>query len=82
MNIILVGDSLLVPSKKLWRWYHDNLSGFLSSSAVKERHQHDFVVKTKDGKSKTILVPILEVDNLVADMAIDVKQIGGVFTRF
>jgi len=55
-----VGDSLLVPSKKLWRWYHDSLSGFLSASAVKERHQHDFVVKTKNGKSKNIRVPILE----------------------
>jgi len=79
MNIIPVGDSLLVPSKKLWRWYHDNLSGLLSASAVKERHQHDFMVKTKNGKSKNIRVPILEVDNLVADMAIDEKQIGGVF---
>jgi len=79
MNITPVGDSLLVPSKKLWRWYHNNLSGFLSASAVKERHQHDFAVKTKDGKSKNIRVQILEVDNLVADMAIDEKQIGGVF---
>jgi len=74
-----VGDSLLVPNKKLWRWYHDNLSGFLSVSAVKERHQHDFVVKTKNGKSKNIRVPILEVDNLGDDMAIDEKQIGGDF---
>jgi len=79
MNITPVGDSLLGPSKKLWRWYHDNLSGFLSATAVKERYQHDFVVKTKDGKSKTIRVPILEVDNLGADMAIDEKQIGGDF---
>ena len=79
MNIMPVGDSLLVPSKKLWRWYHDSLSGFLSSSSVNERHQHDFVVKTKDGKSKTIRVPILEVDNLGADMAIDGKQISGDF---
>jgi len=55
------------------------LSGFLPSSAVKERHQHDFVVKTKNGKQKTIRVPILEIDNLVADMAIDAKQIGGDF---
>jgi len=79
MNIMSVGDSLLVPNKKLWRWYHYNLSGFLSSSAVEERHQHDFVVKTKNGKQKTIRVPILEVDNLGADMAIDEKQIGGDF---
>ena len=79
MNITPVGDSLLVPSKKLWRWYHDSLSGFLSVSAVKERHQHDFVVKTKDGKHKNIRVPILAVDNLGADMAIDEKQIGGDF---
>ena len=79
LNIIPVGDSLLVPSKKLWRWYHNNLSGFLSASAVKERHQQDFMVKTKNGKSKNIRVPILEVDNLGADMAIDEKQIGGDF---
>jgi len=76
-----VGDSLLVPSKKLWRWYHDNLSGFRLATAVKERHQHDFVVKTKNGKSKNIRVPILEVYNLGADMAIDEKQIGGDFYK-
>jgi len=48
-------------------------------SAVEERYQHDFVVKTKNGKSKNIRVPILEVDNFVADMALDEKQIGAVF---
>jgi len=37
------------------------------------------VVKTKNGKHKNIRVPILEVDNLGADMAIDEKQIGGDF---
>ena len=79
MNITPVGDSLLVPRKKLWHWYHDSLSGYFSLSAVKERHQHDFAVKKKDGKSKNIRVPILEVDNLGADMAIDEKQIGGDF---
>ena len=76
-----VGDSLLVPNKKMWRWYHDNLSGFRLATAVKERHQHDFVVKTKNGKSKNIRVPILEVYNLGADMAIDEKQIGGDFYK-
>ena len=43
------------------------------------RHQHDFVVQTKNGKHKNIRVPILEVDNLGDNMAIDEKQIGGDF---
>ena len=39
------------------------------------------MVKTKNGKSKTILVPILEIDNLGDNMAIDEKQIGGDFYK-
>jgi uncharacterized protein YciW len=33
-NITPYGDSLLIEPKKLWRWYRDNLSGFLDRKTV------------------------------------------------
>jgi hypothetical protein len=74
-NITPYGDSLLIEPKKLWRWYHDSLSGYLSADAVKRRHEHDIVIKDKGG-SKTIRVPIFSMGDMGKDMAIDEKQIG------
>jgi len=75
-NITPYGDSLLVEPEKLWRWYHDSLSGFMSEETVKHRHDHDFVVKEKGGIKKTIRVPILSLADMGSEMAIDEKQIG------
>jgi hypothetical protein len=74
-NITPFGDSLLVDPKKLWRWYHDSLSGFLDPQVVKHRHEHDFIIKEK-GVKKTIRVPIFSMADMGEDMAIDEKQIG------
>jgi transposase len=64
-----------VDNKKLWRWYRDSLSGFLSDEAVRHRHEHDIVIKDK-GVEKTIRVPIFSLENMGEAMAIDEKQIG------
>lgn len=74
-NITPFGDSLLIEPKKLWRWYHDSLSGFLDPEVVKLRHKHDFTVIDK-GVKKTVRVPIFSMENMGEDMAIDEKQIG------
>jgi hypothetical protein len=74
-NITPYGDSLLIEPKKLWRWYHDSLSGYLSADAVKRRHDHDIVIKEK-GESKVIRVPIFSMADMGKEMAIDEKQIG------
>lgn len=74
-NITPYGDSLLIDNGKLWRWYHDSLSGFMSESTQTKRHEHDLEINSKEGK-KHIRVPILKVENFGEDMAIDEKQIG------
>jgi hypothetical protein len=74
-NITPYGDSLLIAPKKLWRWYHDSLSGFLDPDVVKRRHEHDFAIKEK-GVEKTIRVPIFSMGDMGENMAIDEKQIG------
>jgi len=75
-NITPFGDSLLIDNQKLWRWYHDHLSGFLSPEIKSKRHQHDLKIRAK-GKIRTIRVPIFELSHFGEDMAIDEKQIGG-----
>jgi transposase len=74
-NITPYGDSLLIEPKKLWRWYHDSLSGFLDAATVKRRNEHDFTIKEK-GEKKVIRVPIFSMEDMGAKMAIDEKQIG------
>jgi transposase len=74
-NITPYGDSLLIDPKKLWRWYHDSLSGFFAPDVVKHRHDHDFTIKEK-GVEKTIRVPIFSMGDMGENMAIDEKQIG------
>ena len=74
-NITPYGDSLLIEPKKLWRWYHDSLSGFFEPKVVKSRHEHDFTIQEK-GVKKTIRVPIFSMEDMGANMAIDEKQIG------
>jgi len=61
----------LIENKKLWRWYHDSLSGFLNPDVIKQRHEHDIVIK-----EKVIRVPIFSLEDFGSDMAIDEKQIG------
>jgi len=51
------------------------LSGFLGSEAQNELHRHDLKVKEK-GIEKEIPVPILKIENIGPNMAIDEKQIG------
>ena len=74
-NITPYGDSLLIEPKKLWRWYHDSLSGFFDREVVKRRHDHDFSI-TEKGVKKTIRVPIFSMEDMGSNMAIDEKQIG------
>jgi transposase len=65
----------LIENGKLWRWYHDSLSGFLDEDTVRKRHQHDIKIR-KNGIEKQIRIPILKVENFGENMAIDEKQIG------
>lgn len=74
-NITIIGTCLCVDGKKLWRWYHDILSGFLDSETQSKRHIHDLLVKGKAG-IKTIRVPIFKLENMGEKMAIDEKKIG------
>jgi len=74
-NITPYGDSLLIDESKLWRWYHDSLSGFMDADTVSKRHEHDIIIQSGRTK-KQIRVPILQLDHFGADMAIDEKQIG------
>ena len=74
-NITPFGDSLLIDNKKLWRWYHDSLSGFLDPHTVERRHQHDIELHEK-GRKKVVRVPIFSLEDIGADMAIDEKKIG------
>jgi hypothetical protein len=66
---------LLIEPKKLWRWYHDSLSGFLDPDVVKHLHKHDFTIKEK-GVEKTIRTPIFLIEDMGENMAIDEKKIG------
>jgi hypothetical protein len=74
-NITPYGDSLLIDPKKLWRWYHNSLSGFFDPDTVKRRHEHDIIIRER-GEAKTIRVPIFSMADMGNDMAIDEKQIG------
>ena len=74
-NITPYGDSLLIESSKLWRWYHDSLSGFMDAETISKRHEHDIIVHSGKIK-KQIRVPILQLEHFGEDMAIDEKQIG------
>ena len=74
-NITPYGDSLLINSGKLHRWYRDNLSGFMDAETISKRHEHDIEIKSK-GEKREIRVPILKLEHFGEDMAIDEKQIG------
>jgi hypothetical protein len=74
-NITPYGDSLLVDPKKLWRWYHDSLSGFCDVDTVKHRFDNDLIIIEK-GVKKTIRVPIFSMADMGENMAIDEKKIG------
>ncbi len=74
-NTTPIAKSLCVEPQKLWRWYRDTLSGFLDTQSQAEHHQYDLTYKEK-GIDKEIRVPILEVENIGPNMAIDEKQIG------
>ena len=66
-----------IPPGKLARWYKHVLSGFNSPLEKRRRHQHDVQVSNPKGIEKiTVRVPIMEVDNIGENMAIDEKQIG------
>lgn len=64
-----------IECTKLWRWYHDSLSGFLDPKTQELQNQHDIVVGRGNGK-ETVRVPIFKPENFGKQMAIDEKQIG------
>lgn len=74
-NTTPIAKALCVDRQKLWRWYRDFLSGFMDPDQQKLHHQHD-VSFVEKGREKQIRVPILKVENIGANMAIDEKQIG------
>jgi len=74
-NTTTIGKALCVDGKKLWRWYRDTLSGFNTDQAQEKHYKYDIKLREKGGIS-TIRVPILKMENIGEDMAIDEKQIG------
>jgi transposase len=74
-NTTIISASLCVEGQKLWRWYHDSLSGFMEEGVQKEQHKNDIIVHNEKGK-ETVRVPILKPENIGKNMAIDEKQIG------
>lgn len=74
-NTTHIATALCIDGKKLWRWYRDALSGFLEASSQEALHRYDFQI-TSAGKTKTVRVPILKIENIGPNMAIDEKQIG------
>ena len=74
-NTTIISAALCVDGQKLWRWYHDSLSGFMEKEVQENLHKNDVVVYNEKGK-ETIRVPILKPENIGENMAIDEKQIG------
>lgn len=74
-NTTTIARVLCIDSKKAWRWYRDILSGFSGPKNQEKSKEHDLTVYEK-GERKTIRVPILRVENIGENMAIDEKQIG------
>lgn len=64
-----------IECTKLWRWYHDSLSGFLDPQSQKLQNQHDIVIQ-RGNANETVRVPIFKTENFGKQMAIDEKQIG------
>lgn len=64
-----------LPANKLSRWYKEVLSGFTSPEVQRQLHRHDIEIK-EHGEIKTVRVPILEIDNIGENMAVDEKMIG------
>lgn len=74
-NTTIVSKALCVDGQKLWRWYHDYLSGFWDEDIQEKHYQNDIEINKGRGK-ETIRVPILKPKNIGPNMAIDEKQIG------
>lgn len=74
-NTTTLSAAVCVASNKLWRWYHDSLSGFQDEEYTAKQYEHDIEVKRQE-KTETVRVPILKPDNFGKNMAIDEKQIG------
>jgi transposase len=66
---------LRIECTKLWRWYHDSLSGFLDPKIQESQYQHDIVIQRGSAK-EIVRVPIFKAENFGKQMAIDEKQIG------
>lgn len=64
-----------IECTKLWRWYHDSLSGFLDPQTQERQNQHDISIQRGSAK-ETVRVPIFKPENFGKQMAIDEKQIG------
>jgi len=74
-NTTGIGECLCVDGKKLWRWYRDTLSGYLSKENQEKQYKNDIEIQDH-GKTKSIRIPILKVENIGEEMAIDEKKIG------
>jgi len=73
-NISVFAEIMGVDAKTLHNWYKNNLSGFEPDGAG-HIHEHDIKVETAHGQTN-IEVPILQPENIGANMGIDEKMIG------
>lgn len=75
INTSLLSEVFRIECPKLWRWYHDSLSGFHDPATQKLQNQHDIVISRGNAK-ETVRVPIVKPENFGKQMTIDEKQIG------
>lgn len=72
-----MADIIDMRAAQLYRWYRNSLSSYQEELKDGSFHQHDILSKDKRrGKEEIQPVPILKVENMGADMAVDEKQIA------
>jgi hypothetical protein len=74
MSFSCFSHCLDLPSKKLWRWYKNHLSGY-ENHGTKESLKKDDEIDSTTGKR--IPIPILKPENFGETMCIDDKNLGG-----
>lgn len=81
MSFSLLGQVFGISGKKIFRWYHDVLSGYCEEGVQKTLHEYDTKDPTlHDPRTKevqTVFVPIVAPEHMGEDMCIDDKHIGG-----
>jgi len=73
-NISVFAELMGVDNKTLHHWYKEYLSGFVPGGQ-QQIHTNDIIVKSGN-KSSIVEVPIVCLENIGTDMAIDEKMIG------